>query len=55
MRVAVGLTKDGHRRVLGVSMVLSEAEVHGRAFLDRLIRRGLNRDFPLAAIPNGSH
>jgi putative transposase len=39
--LAVGVTKDGKRRVLGVSVALSEAEVHWRAFLDSLIRRGL--------------
>lgn len=39
--VAVGITRDGHRRVLGVSVALSEAEVHWRTFLDSLIRRGL--------------
>jgi len=39
--VAVGIAKDGRRRVLGVSVALSEAEVHWRAFLDSLIRRGL--------------
>jgi len=39
--VAVGVTADGVRRVLGVSVALSEAEVHWRAFLDSLIRRGL--------------
>jgi len=39
--VAVGVTKEGQRRVLGVSVALSEAEVHWRAFLDSLIRRGL--------------
>jgi putative transposase len=39
--VATGITKDGHRRVLGVSVALSEAEVHWRAFLGSLIRRGL--------------
>ena len=39
--VAVGITPEGHRRVLGVSVALSEAEVHWRAFLDSLIRRGL--------------
>lgn len=39
--VAVGITQSGHRRVLGVSVALSEAEVHWRAFLDSLIRRGL--------------
>ena len=39
--VAVGVTSGGHRRILGVSVALSEAEVHWRAFLDSLIRRGL--------------
>lgn len=40
--VAVGVTADGKRRILGVSVALSEAEVHWRAFLDSLIRRGLS-------------
>lgn len=39
--VATGVTVEGHRRVLGVSVELSEAEVHGRNFLDSLMRRGL--------------
>ena len=39
--VAIGITASGHRRVLGVSVALSEAEVHWRAFLDTLIQRGL--------------
>ena len=39
--VAVGVTADGKRRVLGVSVAFSEAEVHWRAFLDSLIQRGL--------------
>lgn len=39
--VATGIMKDGHRRVLGVSVALSEAEVHWRTFLGSLIRRGL--------------
>jgi transposase-like protein len=39
--VAVGITADGKRRVLGVSVELSEAEVHWRHFLDGLMRRGL--------------
>ena len=39
--VAIGITATGHRRVLGVSVALSEAEVHWRAFLDSLIQRGL--------------
>lgn len=30
--VAIGVTATGHRRVLGVSVALSEAEVHWRAF-----------------------
>ncbi len=39
--VAVGVTHEGQRRVLGVSVELSEAEVHWRSFLDSLVRRGL--------------
>lgn len=39
--VAIGITKDGRRRVLGVSVAVSEAEVHWRTFLDSLIKRGL--------------
>jgi transposase-like protein len=39
--VAIGVTLDGKRRVLDVSVCLFEAEVHWRAFLDSLIRRGL--------------
>lgn len=39
--VAVGITASGHRRILGVSVALSEAEVHWRHFLESLIRRGL--------------
>lgn len=39
--VATGIAADGKRRVIGVSVAFSEAEVHWRAFLDSLIRRGL--------------
>ena len=39
--LVVGITQSGHRRVLGVSVALSEAEVPWRAFLDSLVRRGL--------------
>jgi len=39
--VAVGVAADGKRRVLGVSVAFSEAEVHWRAFLDSLVQRGL--------------
>lgn len=38
---AVGITPDGKRRVLGTSVALSEAEVHWRDFLDRLVERGM--------------
>ncbi len=40
--VAVGITPDGKRTVLGVSVSLSEAEVHWRDFLASLIARGLH-------------
>jgi transposase-like protein len=40
--VAVGIDAGGKRRVLGVSVALSEAEVHWRDFLDRLVKRGLH-------------
>lgn len=38
---AVGVEPEGRRRILGVSVALSEAEVHWRAFLDSLIERGM--------------
>ena len=40
--VAIGITADGKRRVLGVSVAFSEAEVHWRSFLESLIQRGLH-------------
>jgi putative transposase len=39
--VAVGITPDGRRRVLGVSVSRSEAQTHWRQFFDHLQRRGL--------------
>lgn len=39
--IAVGVTAGGHRSVLGVSVSLSEAEVHWREFLKSLQDRGL--------------
>ena len=39
--LAAGVGKDGKRRILGVSVSLSEAELHWRAFLDNLVERGL--------------
>lgn len=38
---AIGITHDGKRRVLGISVALSEAEVHWRDLLDSLVTRGL--------------
>ena len=38
---AIGIEPDGHRRILGVSAALSEAEIHWRNFLDELIARGV--------------
>jgi len=38
---AIGIGPDSRRSLLGVSVALSEAEVHWRAFLDSLVRRGL--------------
>ena len=39
--IALGVRADGKRVLLGVSVALSEAEVHWRAFLQSLVRRGL--------------
>ena len=39
--VAVGVRADGKRTVLGVSVSLSEAEVHWRGFLESLQQRGM--------------
>ncbi|SHN78068.1 IS256 family transposase, partial [Oceanicella actignis] len=38
---AIGIGADERRRVLGVSVALSEAEVHWRDFLESLVARGL--------------
>jgi putative transposase len=40
--IAIGITPDGKRSILGVSVSLSEAEVHWRTFLKSLIDRGLH-------------
>jgi transposase-like protein len=39
--VAMGITPAGKRVILGVSVALSEAEVHWRAFFQSLVQRGL--------------
>lgn len=40
--IAIGVSKYGHREVLGVSVALSEAEVHWRDFISSLKDRGLH-------------
>jgi putative transposase len=39
--IAVGLTNAGKRSIIGLSVSLSEAEVHWRQFLQSLVERGL--------------
>ena len=39
--IALGVHPDGKRRLLGVSVALSEAEVHWRSFMQSLVQRGL--------------
>jgi putative transposase len=40
--IAIGITPEGHRTVLGVSVSDSEAEVHWREFFKALLARGLH-------------
>ena len=40
--IASGVAPDGHRKLLGVSVSLSEQEIHWRAFLQSLVDRGLS-------------
>jgi transposase-like protein len=40
--LAIGVQADGKRSVLGVSVSLSEAEVHWRTFLTSLLERGMH-------------
>jgi transposase-like protein len=49
---AIGIAPSGHRTVLGVSVSLSEAEVHWRDFLASLQQRGL---FGVRLIVSDSH
>jgi transposase-like protein len=39
---AIGVTHDGRREILGISVSLSEAEVHWRNFFKGLLERGLH-------------
>ena len=38
---AVGIDREGHRRILGVSVELKDPELHWREFLDCLVHRGI--------------
>jgi putative transposase len=40
--IASGVKNDGKRAILGISVSLSEAEVHWRKFLEGLVKRGLH-------------
>jgi len=40
--IASGVKRDGKRSILGISVSLSEAEVHWRVFLEGLVQRGLH-------------
>lgn len=40
--IVSGVKRDGKRSILGISVSLSEAEVHWRDFLSSLVRRGLH-------------
>lgn len=40
--IAYGVNTSGKREILGISVSLSEAEVHWRSFLESLVSRGLN-------------
>jgi len=40
--IASGVKGDGKRSILGISVSLSEAEVHWRVFLEGLVKRGLH-------------
>jgi transposase-like protein len=39
---AVGVTREGYKQILDISVSLSEAEIHWRGFLDNLQRKGLS-------------
>lgn len=40
--IASGVKKDGKRSILGISVSLSEAEIHWRVFMETLVKRGLH-------------
>jgi len=40
--IAYGIDEKGKREIIGISVSLSEAEIHWRAFLESLVKRGLH-------------
>jgi putative transposase len=50
--IAYGVNEKGIRHILGVSVALSEAEVHWRGFLESLVARGL---YGLTCITSDAH
>jgi putative transposase len=40
--IAYGVNEAGKREILGLSVSLSESEIHWRGFLEKLVNRGLN-------------
>jgi putative transposase len=40
--IALGVNSEGRREILGISVSLSEAEVHWRTFMQMLVNRGLS-------------
>ena len=51
--IAYGITESGRRCVLGVSVELSEAEVHWRKFLESLIATALLIELDEKRLANG--
>ncbi len=51
--IAYGITESGRRSVLGVSVELSEAEVHWRKFLESLIATALLIELDEKRLANG--
>jgi transposase-like protein len=50
--IAYGVDEKGFRHILGVSVALSEAEIHWRIFLESLVARGL---YGLSCITSDAH
>lgn len=42
VHIAIGVNEEGYREVLGISVKISEAEIHWRTFLESLQKRGMS-------------